>query len=565
MIITESVEIKTKGNNKIKYYLEKGQIIDNNLIVSVSFLLPNSSNIVEVKCDFCGSIKKTKYSNYFRNVNRNSLNKYACSLKCSKIKKEYTNMIKYGEKHPSKNKSIKEKTKITNLKKWGAKHTFQSKEIKEKIKETNLKKFGVDNPFKSKEIKEKIKETNLKKFGVDNPFKSKEIKEKIKETNLKKFGSEFIVNSDFFTNQLIDIKKKIRKTHINKYNSEHVSMSENYRKKFTKIANDPNYIRYINNGLSLFRCKNGHEFEINSDNYSHRILSNISICTICNPIGDLKSIKEKELYEFINSIYMGKIIKSHRDGLEIDIYLPELKLGFEFNGLYWHSDKFKEKNYHLNKTIYFKERGVRIIHIWEDDWIYKNEIIKSQIRNWLGLTTRRIFARKCQVKKVSSEICKCFLKKNHIQGSDKSSVKIGLYYGDELVSLMTFDKFEGRKKMEELGWNLSRFCNKINTSVIGGASKLMNYFIEKHETNRIVSYADGDWSKGHIYEKLGFNLISQGKPDYKYIIDNRRVHKSKYRKSNLNTNLTESQYMILLNILRIYDCGKIKFEKKIYK
>jgi hypothetical protein len=199
---------------------------------------------------------------------------------------------------------------------------------------------------------------------------------------------------------------------------------------------------------------------------------------------------------------------------------------------------------------------IRIIHIWEDDWIYKTEIVKSQIKNWLVLTENKIFARKCEVKEINNS--KDFLNKNHIQGSDRSIIKLGLFYNNELVSIMTFNKTEGRKKMIDTDWNLSRFSNKLEYNVVGGASKLLNYFIKNYNPKRIISYADKDWSNGSVYYKLGFNLVNETKPDYKYLINNKRVHKSRYRKSKLNTTLTESQYM--LDIPRIWDCGKIKFE-----
>ena len=128
---------------------------------------------------------------------------------------------------------------------------------------------------------------------------------------------------------------------------------------------------------------------------------------------------------------------------------------------------------------------------------------------------------------------------------------------------MTFDHFEGRKRMEDGGYNLNRFCTKLNTNVIGGASKLLSHFIKNYNVKRIVSYADKDWSVGDLYYTLGFINVGGNGPDYKYIVDNKRVHKSRYKKSKLNTNLTESQEMIKRNIQKIYDCGKMKFEKLI--
>jgi len=131
---------------------------------------------------------------------------------------------------------------------------------------------------------------------------------------------------------------------------------------------------------------------------------------------------------------------------------------------------------------------------------------------------------------------------------------------------MTFDNIEGRKKMETDAWNLSRFCNKLNTNVIGGASKLLSYFIKKYNPVRIISYADMDWSKGNLYEKLGFSLKSELSPDYQYVINGKRVNKRKFSKSNLSKiknidlSLSESNITKQINIERIYNCGKLKYE-----
>jgi hypothetical protein len=216
----------------------------------------------------------------------------------------------------------------------------------------------------------------------------------------------------------------------------------------------------------------------------------------------------------------------------------------------------------LDKTNYFKEKGIKIIHIWEDDWTLRRNIIESQINNLLKINSGKIFARKCIVKEVCVKDCKKFLNENHIQGSVSSQIKIGLYFEDELVSIMTFNNSEGRKKMENGGYNLNRFCNKCGVNVIGGASKLLSYFIKNYEVKRIVSYADKDWSIGNLYEILGFINVGGNGPDYKYIVDNQRVHKSRYKKSKLKTTLTEAKQMEINGFHKIYDCGKLKFEYK---
>ena len=221
---------------------------------------------------------------------------------------------------------------------------------------------------------------------------------------------------------------------------------------------------------------------------------------------------------------------------------------------YIHSSDKKDKNYHIDKTEYFKKRGIRIVHIWEDDWTYKQDIVKSIIRNLIGKTNNKIYARKCQVKEIKDvKLVRKFLDENHIQGFVSSKIKLGLYYNSELVSIMLFDKNEGRKKMKESEWNLSRFCNKLNLSVVGGASKLLSYF-KKYNLKRIVSYADNDWSIGELYLKLGFKEVNKTNSDYKYIVEGKRIHKSRFRKSK--TGISESN----IDLLKVYDCGKIKFE-----
>ena len=549
MILTEKVLVKKKGNNKLSHYSKLGyDITMDEFFVNVTELTDSSSIVVEVKCDFCGNVKLLSYSKYVKNISKHK--KYSCSRICSTEKIKKTNLVKYGHDWAVSSKLIKDKTKKTNLEKYGEEYTFNIKTISDKIKETNLKKYGYENPFQSEIIKEKIKNTNLEKYGSENPASNEKIKERIRETNLEKYGVEYYVQTNNFN--LLN-KEKIKETNFNKYDG-HPTQNDYYRIKFN-ITNHTN---------SLFNCDCGkeHEFVLNSDQYRGRIVNNNPLCTICYPISNHKSIKEMELYFYIKEVYNGEIISSYRDGLEIDIYLPELNLGFEFNGLYWHSDDKRDKNYHLNKTNYFKEREVQIVHIWEDDWIYKKCIVKSQILNRIGKTENKIFARKCIIKEVNSKDSRSFLNNNHIQGYVNSVIKLGLFYKGEIVSLMTFDHFEGRKKMEDSGWNLSRFCNLLNTNVIGGASKLLNHFIKTYNPLRIISYADKDWSVGSLYYKLGFENINESKPDYKYIINNQRIHKSNFKKSNLKTDLTESVQMKINGFDRIWDCGKIKFEKK---
>ena len=547
MILSSYVEVKITKKNIEHFLLFYKDIKLKDIIkVNPEFLQKGSNYFIDVKCDICGIKRNIKYQSYYKNINScKEHNIYTCD-KCSHIKIKSNNQEKWGVDYFSQTKEYSDKFKKTMKEKWGVEYAQQSDIIREKTKKTNLEKFGVENPFfDNNMIRSKFKE----KWGVDHPSKLKDINDKIKSTKEK--------NNTSLSSP--EIRKKIKETNNLRYGANTPSQSDKTRDNI--ITKDKNYIRYIGNNISEFMCDKNHIYYIDSSNFHNRKKSNLPLCTVCNPINDLQSIKEKEFYEFISSVYNKEIKRSYRDVLEIDVYLPDMKLGFEFNGLYWHSEKYKNRQYHLDKTNYFKEKGIRIIHIWEDDWDHKRNILESQIKNWLGLTENKIYARKCVIKEISdSKVSTNFLEENHIQGKVSSSLKLGLYYNDILVSLMTFDHFEGRKRIKNDDWNLNRFCNKLDTNVIGGASKLFKHFINNYEVNRVISYSDRDWSSGNLYDKLGFNKINESKPDYKYLFEGKRVHKSRFRKSRLNTNLSESDFMKKSQIHKIWDCGKIKWE-----
>jgi hypothetical protein len=225
-----------------------------------------------------------------------------------------------------------------------------------------------------------------------------------------------------------------------------------------------------------------------------------------------------------------------------------------------------------NTTVYIgiqkSKKGIRIIQIWEDDWLLKKAIIKSQLKNWIGVSTLRISARKCAVRKVDSiSEYRDFLDQNHIQGYTSSSLRLGLYYGDKLVSLMTFDHFSGRKSMKEDEWNLSRFCNVLDTTIPGAASKLLSHFEKEYNPKLLLSFSDRSWSLGTLYYKLGFRLDSITGPNFSYLLDGRRQNKQKFTKQKLvkmgySRDLSEHQIVSEeFGALRIWDLGQMKFVK----
>lgn len=333
--------------------------------------------------------------------------------------------------------------------------------------------------------------------------------------------------------------------------------TKNFIKRATKIHNnkfDYSLVDYENSlGKVKIICPIHGIFEQNPGNHL--------IGTSC-PKCSKNYIKEETSFQNYIKQLEDNIIFNDRTlikPLELDIFIPDKKIAFEFNGLYWHSEACgKDKNYHINKTKLCEEQGIQLIHIFEDEWINKSFIVKSRIKHLLGLTKYKIFGRKCEVKEIKPILAKKFLNKYHIQGYTPAKVNLGLFYKNRLVACMTFSKPRFNKKYD---WELIRYVTISNFSILGGASKLLKYF-RKNNKGSIISYADKRWSKGNLYKQLGFTELSDSKPNYFYIKQQERFSRLQFQKHKLkdklkifDANLTETQNMINNNFNKIWDCG----------
>jgi len=280
------------------------------------------------------------------------------------------------------------------------------------------------------------------------------------------------------------------------------------------------------------------------------------------------SKEQKEIHNILkqyNIISEVNIRNMLENNLEIDIYIPDKKIGIELNGLYWHSSRYiKNIQYHKIKTDLATKKGIKLFQFYDIEWNNKKNIVLSIILNSLGINTDIIFARKTIIKEITQKIADDFHNTNHLQGTTTSKKHIGLYYNNSLVCVMSFTPSRFDKNIE---WELTRFTNKTFTKVIGGASKLLSYFIKKYNPKSIVSYADKRISQGDMYYKLGFMCIKIIRPDYIYIDNNKKIiRKEKMRHSRMNNILenydsskTEKENTELHGYHRVYDCGKIKF------
>ncbi len=493
----------------------------------------------------------------------------------------------------------------------------EKNKINNKRRNTNKIIYGVDNVAKSKIIQEKIFKTNEYRYNTYFPLFNDEIKQKKENTNNKNWGGHPLSNNDKIIERssirkqtmyekwlksiesildlsiykIINIDKSNRNitleciicnykeiyayefikqryklgTCICKNCNPLYSLSptknlETLNKYKNIELNDIHILKYNNSEFECEHISKNHIFFINRKILYDRKKDGVNLCTLCYPITDNKSIKEKELINWLKELNI-EFIEGDRTVIspkELDIYIPSSNIAIEFNGLYYHSENLKPIDYHLNKTIGCIEKGIQLLHIWEDEWVFKQDIIKSIILNKLGLISENIYARKCEVKEVKdSKLVRKFLDDNHIQGYSSSSIKLGLFYNNELVSLMTFGSRYSNKKKE---LELLRFCNKINFNVVGAASKLFNFFKNNYQFNNLITYSDFRLFDGKIYEKLGFEKDKLSKPDYYWCKNLERLHKFNFSKSKLikqgYDNLkTETEIMWERGYYKLYNCG----------
>jgi hypothetical protein len=509
-------------------------------------------------------------------VEQTCLDKYgtahAVSSKQIRDKIDATNIEKYGYTSPMRNKEVQEKVKATNLKRYGCPASSQNEEVKKKMKETCLEKYGVECTTKVESVKKKSRETNLKRYGYENSMQSPQVREKAKQTNLERYGETNPMKSKEFQEKLMrnnlekygvrwqleldSVRNKITETLKQKYGVDNISRFKplHFNENTAKILSSPENLKAF--------------IETQEIKTSAHMAKKLDMCITafkrhCHEYGLWDLVEHyTSSYELeLQSLFPNTFIKTKAiiPPYEIDLYNEEHKFGIEFNGNYWHSEQHRENpSYHQNKSLLAEEKGIFLYHIWEYEWLdeRKRSIILSQINNLLGRNERKIYARQCELKEVSSEEAKIFLKENHLQGNTNASVKLGLYFGDEPVSLMTFGKPRFDKRWE---YELIRFCNKKNTSVIGSASKLFKHFIKKYQPKSIYSYSHMDKGRGTLYSNLGFRLEKVTDPDYVWarednVLSRYQCQKYKLLKRGLVGD-SEKEIMQGLGYFQLFSCG----------
>tara|TARA_Y100000310_G_C20671249_1_gene810430 strand:- start:969 stop:2192 length:1224 start_codon:yes stop_codon:yes gene_type:complete len=287
-----------------------------------------------------------------------------------------------------------------------------------------------------------------------------------------------------------------------------------------------------------------------------------SICYVCFP--NNTSNEERELRAFIEHITDETLIYNSRKIIspkELDIYIPSKNIAIEYNGLYWHSRDDKDKNDHKLKTLLCRDKDIKLIHIFSDEWKYKRNICKSIIKHKIGITKNRIFARKCVIKEVNSSSASKFFNDSHISGYSPSKIIFGLFYESKLVSALSLRKPRHNAYVHSI--EICRFASQLNTSVIGGFSKLLKHVIRwcyNNNINKIITYADLRFNNGDVYKKNSFTFIKDTGLDYWYTDGVHRYNRFKFRAQN---GVSEKEVALKAKVTRIYGCGNNLYEMKL--
>jgi hypothetical protein len=547
-------------------------------------------NVMPIKCACGNKALFNTFNKGYRSV---------CAFDCPEKGKNHQYKLKKIWKDTDAYSNMLEKREETCLQKYGNKIAAVTQSVIDKTKTTNIQRYGTPYPLQSPEIQNKVKETIKSKYGVEYPFQSEDIRNKASmmfEQNHGKKNDMLIPREVFSQNnegknpfEIESVKNRSKQSFIDKYGVEHALQNPKFLKKSQQTSMN-NHGRA--NGAQLHYTDEAYAFLTDKSRFQDE-LNNNNVMSICEKYGILrptlykwhhrhgldilktriKSSYEEEIAKILTDLNITFIRNYNKlcHPRQVDFYIPDHALAIEFNGLYWHSEISgkKDKTYHASKAELCKENGIQLLTIFEDEWINRHETIINHVKHLCGITDTVVGARKVIIttESMNNEI-RNFLNDHHIQGkaSMVSYVLAGRVDG-RLVAAMTLHSCA----VGTGEYDINRFCTDTKASYPGLFSKFLKYIERNLPTvSFLTTIADLRWSHGDVYFKSGFSLIGCIKPDYHYTDYQKREHKFTYRKNNIRkkfnidiTGKTEKELMESLGYDRIWDCGKLKFGKKI--
>lgn len=415
-------------------------------------------------------------------------------------------------------------------------------------KATCLEKYGTESKPFEESTHIKRRETNFKKYGGPAPQSNQAVRQKTRETCLLKYGQPFAVATPA-------ARKKSERTLLERYGVPHSFLSSIVRNKV---------INTLQNRYGVTNPSQSAEFRAKAAK------------TTIERFGTLNHQNygkaEEVVAKFIEELGLTVTRQYQIPGTakSIDIYIENLKIGIEYCGLYWHCENFVPRHQHRLKMDIAESNGIRLITLFEDEWLFRTDAVKGVLKSILNTGTQTIGARECIVQDLHPAQAESFLVNHHIQGAHSGiRVAFGLFNKQqELLGVLTL-KHDHRPKTSD-AIVLQRLCFKHGIHVAGGASKLFaaaKLWAINKQYSRIISWSDNRWFKGKVYEKLNFTCVYENKTDYAYVDLKKHLRLSKQtqqkQKTNCPTELTELEWATQRGLARIWDCGHKRWELKL--
>lgn len=308
----------------------------------------------------------------------------------------------------------------------------------------------------------------------------------------------------------------------------------------------------------------------------HNVLRGANPCPQCN---HMKSQGEDAVFRLVSRA--ATALRRDRSLLrpkELDVYLPEKRLAIEYCGDYWHShgdpdSERRDRGKHHEKYLACQEQGVRLLTIYESEWLSRRGALRRLIRTALGQARGRVMARKCTLGTPTAAQAREFYERYHPQGGAGAGEHYGLYWRGKLVACMRFSfgaNDRGAAAVNRV-WTLTRYATRV--TVAGGASRLFKAFVQEHSPSAVKSFSDNRYFAGGMYEQLGFRLEGETTPDYQVWSPvlgllpktryQRRVIPDRLKEHGIDEVFdpetdprTEADMTYLMGCRRLYDCGK---------
>lgn len=429
---------------------------------------------------------------------------------------------------------------------------IRDESLNQKRKQTMLNRYGVESPQQSNEIKQKTKNTNIERYGGVAPMSSQYVKDKAAQTNLERYGATNSMQNE-------KVRKKVTQTMIERYGTKTYAESLVPIETFQMLQDKQ---------WCIDSCKDFTTLEIAlnlgcSTSLVRQHLKNHDIDV--NIIRPTSSHAQREIARWLyeNHVHYIENDKSILKTHEVDILIPNKNLALEYDGIYFHTEKThnKDKTYHINKTNKCEYNNIHLIHIWSNEWNKNKDAIKSKILHYNGIFEEKVYARKCNVVKLTSDQLTTFIEDNSFKCVARSNVQYGLVFEGKLVGVMCFTKIN---KLDN--WEIVEFVLKKFWHIPGGFSKVLKQFIRDNNPKIINIKIDRRWGSNGCIEKVEFKKVFTTPPTHYYINlkgdtnvlfskHNFQKNKLRHKIDDFDPNKTEWENMKANGYDRIWDCG----------